>query len=166
MGRNENIAKDDRPERKKVLFFCACNSIRSQMAEGLLRALHGDKYESFSAGIRPETLSPGAVRAMAELGIDISGQSAKGIEAFVGVRFDCIAMVCGDPKGPCPFLPDQGFACKGCFHCCALHPFFPSAPSVIHGTFKNLADLESDGEIEPFRKIRDEIRDWLEEHFN
>jgi len=153
------------PRKQRVLFFCLCNSIRSQMAEGLLRAMRPDAYESFSAGLNPGKLSPEAVRVMAEVGIDISGQSPKGIEAFVGVRFDCVAIVCGEPQGSCPFLPAGGFTCRACSHCCAFHPFFPSARRVIKGRLRDLSALPSQEGIEAFRAVRDELREWISGHF-
>lgn len=157
--------KMEGPPRKRVLFFCACNSIRSQMAEGLLRAFRGDRYEVYSAGLRPTHLSPVAVRVMAELGIDISGQTAKGVETFVGTYFDCVATVCGDPKGPCPFLTagQEGFTCRGCAGCCAFHPFFPAGKRSIHGCFTEPAGRGE--EAEAFRRVRDELRDWIEKNF-
>ncbi len=154
--------------RKKVLFFCACNSIRSQMAEGIMKAFHADRYEAYSAGIKPAAVHPVARQVMAEIGIDISGQSAKGVEVFVGARFACVAMVCGDPKGPCPFQPkpEAGFRCKGCATCCTFHPFFPKGTRVIHGRFPDLsATREEDNSIEHFRRLRDELKDWIEVNF-
>lgn len=155
------------PGRAKVLFFCACNSVRSQMAEGLVRAFYSDRIEAYSAGLKPAPLSPTATRVMAEIGIDISAHAPKGVEAFVGTRFDCIAMVCGDPKGACPFLPrsQPGFACSGCSGCCALHPLFPAGSRLLHGQFENLIDKEGPEHIDAFRRVRDEIRDWIEENF-
>jgi arsenate reductase len=154
-------------KRKKVLFFCACNSVRSQMAEGLVRALYGNRLEAFSAGLKPAALSSTATLVMAEIGIDISSHTAKSIEAFVGTKFDCVAMVCGDPKGTCPFLPHSqlDFTCAGCSGCCALHPFFPRGSRLLHGQFQNLIDREGTGHIEAFRRVRDEIMEWVKENF-
>lgn len=117
---NRALERKTPSQRKKVLFFCACNSVRSQMAEGLVRGLYGDRLEAFSAGLKPAPLSPTATRVMAEIGIDISSHMLKSIQAFVGTKFDCVAMVCGDPKGTRPFLPHSrlDFACagrSGCF---------------------------------------------------
>ncbi len=154
--------------KKRVLFFCACNAIRSQMAEGLLRSFHGDRYEVFSAGLRPSAVAPLAIRVMAEQGIDISQSVSKSVESFVGQQFDSIALVCGDPKGPCPFAPPDGrdFVCKGCSWCCAFHPFFPAGRRVLHARFRNLIDLgDSEDDIELFREMRDEIGRWVEETF-
>ncbi len=138
------------------------------MAEGLLRALHADRYETFSAGLRPAPVSRQAIRVMAESGIDIGNQTAKSIETFAGMKFDCIAMVCGDPKGECPFLSrhEEGNTCDGCSGCCTFHPFFPLGTRVIHAQFRNLigaADTEED--IDLFRQTRDEIRDWIKKNF-
>jgi arsenate reductase (thioredoxin) len=167
-GRDRRRRARPQLPKERVLFFCACNSIRSQMAEGLLRAFYGDRYEVSSAGLRPAaTVDPLAVRVMAELGIDISGSSTKGLEALVGVKFDCIAFVCGDPKGPCPFTPqDEEFVCKGCFTCCAFYPLFPLGRRTLHAQFQNPVDLgDSDNHMEVFRQLRDDIAAWIEKAF-
>jgi len=138
------------------------------MAEGLLRALRGDRYEAYSAGIKPTRVSPAAVRVMAEVGIDISHQSAKGVETFVGTSFDCVASVCGEPKGPCPFTPGtgEGFTCRGCGGCCAFHPFFPAGKRRIHASFGEPEEPAGAGEeAEAFRRVRDELKDWIEKNF-
>ena len=162
------IHKIEEPSRPRVLFFCACNSVRSQMAEGLLRALRGDRYEAYSAGIRPTRVSPAAVRVMAEMGIDISHQAAKGVETFVGTYFDCVASVCGQPKGPCPLArgAGEGFTCRGCGGCCAFHPFFPAGKRRIHASFREPEEPAGEGgEAEAFRRVRDELKDWIEKNF-
>jgi len=71
-----------------VLFLCTHNSARSQMAEGLLRRVYGEKYEVFSAGSTPTQVNPIAIRVMAEIGIDISPQRSKSIEEYRGKDFD------------------------------------------------------------------------------
>jgi len=70
--------------KKKVLFFCTGNSCRSQMAEGLLRHMAGDRFDVASAGTHPQGLNPGAVAAMREIGIDIAHQHSKPIDHFTG----------------------------------------------------------------------------------
>ena len=74
--------------KKKVLFICTHNSARSQMAEGLLSGFYGDKYEAYSAGIEPTEVNPYAIKAMAELGIDMSKHRPKSIKEFRGKSFD------------------------------------------------------------------------------
>jgi len=71
--------------KKRVLFLCTGNSARSQIAEGWLRHLAGDRFESFSAGTHPVGLNPGSVEAMAEVGIDISHQRSKSVTEFVSL---------------------------------------------------------------------------------
>jgi arsenate reductase (thioredoxin) len=137
------------------------------MAEGILKATHGDRYDIASAGIKPTELSPIASLVMSEIGIDISRQTAKSMEAFVGVKFDLIAMVCGDPRGVCPFLPrpDQEFTCAGCSGCCTSHPFFPTGARLVHAEFRDLVGMGGNEHIDLYRKVRDELRDWIEETF-
>lgn len=86
-----------------VLFVCSRNSARSQMAEGLLRHLAGDSVEVGSAGVEPGTLSPFAVQALAERGIDISAQRAKSIREYLGrVLVDHLIIVCDAAAQSCP----------------------------------------------------------------
>ena len=98
-----------RSDPYRVLFLCTHNSSRSQMAEGLLRAYGGTRYQVFSAGTHLRAVHPLAVRAMAELGIDISeqaGHRAKGIEEFAGEPpMDLVVTVCGEAAEECPYFP-------------------------------------------------------------
>jgi len=75
------------------------------MAEGLMKALYGDKYEAYSAGTEPTKVSPYAVKVMAEVGIDISKQYSKSVEEFRGKEFDYVATVCNHAKETCPYFP-------------------------------------------------------------
>jgi arsenate reductase (thioredoxin) len=76
------------PQRQRVLFLGTGNLARSQMAEGLLRHLAGNRFDLFSAGSRPAGLNPNAVTAMAEIGINIAGSRSKSVDEFVGQSFD------------------------------------------------------------------------------
>src|SRR6516162_5732967 len=88
--------------KKRILFICTHNSARSQMAEGLLRALGGDHFEAFSAGTEATHVRPLAIRAMAELGIDISPQDSKTLDRYVGHPFDPVITVCDQANEACP----------------------------------------------------------------
>jgi len=132
--------------KETVLFVCTHNSARSQMAEGFLNALHGDRYEAHSAGIKPTKANPYAVKVMAEAGIDISKQRSKSIEEFRGKIFDYVVTVCDDAKEACPFFPGDKI----------LHKGFRD-PSRFKGT--------DDEILKKARHVRDEIRDWLEKTF-
>ncbi|SMC99688.1 arsenate reductase ArsC [Sporomusa malonica] len=91
-------------KKKKVLFLCTHNSARSQIAEGLLRTLYGDRYEAFSAGAEPTTLNPYVVKVMLEIGIDLSGHHSKSINEFRKISFDYVVTVCDKAKDlECPF---------------------------------------------------------------
>ena len=133
--------------RKRVLFICTHNSARSQMAEGFLRALYGDRYEAYSGGAEPSGLNPYAVKVMAEVGIDISKHRSKGLGEFKGMEFDYVATVCDRAKGTCPFFPGGKRT---------LHRGFED-PSQFKGTEEEM--------LSGFRRVRDEIRDWIEETF-
>ena len=91
--------------KARVLFLCTANSCRSQMAEGFLRTLAGDRFEVTSAGTTPTKLNPDAVRAMDEVGIDISGQKAKDSAEFFRERFQYVITVCKKAKERCPIFP-------------------------------------------------------------
>ena len=73
---------------QRVLILCTGNSARSQMAEGLLRTIGGERFEVFSAGVKPSAVRPEAIQAMKEIGIDISGHRSKSVDEFAGQQFD------------------------------------------------------------------------------
>ena len=127
----------------RVLFLCTHNSSRSQMAEGFLRARGGERYAVFSAGIHPRSVHPLAIRAMAELGIDISaaaGYRAKRIEDFAHQPpMDLVVTVCDEAAEECPFFP-------GARH--QEHWGFPD-PSKASGT--------EEERLAVFRQVRDAI---------
>jgi len=92
--------------RKRILFLCTGNAARSQMAEGLMRAFHGDEVDVVSAGSRPAGwVHPLAIGALAEIGIDISDAQSKGAEQFLDQRFDVVVTVCDSAAQDCPLWP-------------------------------------------------------------
>lgn len=94
------------PDKKKVLFLCTGNAARSQMAEGLARAFHGDEFDVVSAGSRPAGwVHPLAVQAMAQIGVDITGQTSKSAEQFLDEPFDVVVTVCDSAAQDCPLWP-------------------------------------------------------------
>jgi arsenate reductase len=121
---------------KRVLFLCSHNSARSQMAEGFLRALAGDRFAVQSAGTRATRVHPLAIAAMKEAGIDISRQRSKSVDE-VGEGWDVVVTVC---DSHCPIPPRSGLK---------LSWRFPD-PSVAGGT--------EEEKLAEFRKIRDGIR--------
>ena len=132
---------------KKVLFICTHNSARSHMAEGFVNALYSDRYNAFSAGTEPSTVSPYAVRVMREIGIDISDHRSKSVDEFIDQELDYVVTVCDHAKEVCPFFPGGRKA---------LHKGFQD-PASIAGT--------EDEKLSLFRRVRDEIRDWVEKSF-
>ena len=133
--------------KKKVLFICTHNAARSQMAEGLLRSLYGDRYEAYSAGTQPSKIHPCAIKVMAEIGIDISTHHSKNIDVFHGMKFDYVVTVCNKAKEACPlFLGGEE----------SLHNDFDD-PSQFKGN--------EDEKLAVFRKTRDVIKGWIEKTF-
>lgn len=143
--------------KKKVLFLCTHNSARSQMAEGLLRDLYGERYEANSAGVEATAVHPRAVSVMEEIGIDISGQRSKAASDLEDIVFDVAVTVCDRAKAACPIcstdldLPSRG----------------PKAREVVHKGFEDpaAASGSEEEEIRAFRRVRDEIRGWIVETF-
>lgn len=131
--------------KKRVLILCTGNSARSQMAEGLLRELGKGKFEVESAGVAPSSVRPEAIEAMGEIGIDISGHRSKSADEFVGRQFDYIITVCDNAKETCPVFPGKATR---------IHQSFEDPPP------ETIGDYES--RLEVFRRVRDEIRDWLD----
>ena len=92
--------------KKRVLFLCTGNAARSQMAEGLARAFHGDEIDAVSAGSRPAGfVHPNAIRALAEIGIDINGAESKPADLFTNDSFDVVVTVCDSAAKDCPSWP-------------------------------------------------------------
>jgi len=91
--------------KKRVLFLCTGNSARSQIAEGILRKIAGDRYEVFSAGTHPKGVHPLSIEVMREIDIDISGQTSKDVSVFQGHQFDYVITVCDRAKQACPVFP-------------------------------------------------------------
>ena len=135
-------------ERRRVLILCTGNSARSQMAEGLLRQDGGDRFEVESAGVSPSRVRDEAVEAMREVGIDISGHRSKSADEFVGQDFDYIITVCDNARETCPVF--HGRAER-------IHRSFEDPPPP------GAADPETT--LAVFRRVRDEIRDWLRDEF-
>jgi arsenate reductase len=127
----------------RVLFLCTHNSSRSQMAEGLLRARGGGRYVAFSAGMEPRTVHSLAIRAMAELGIDISaaaGHHAKPLAEFYRQPpMDLVITVCDEAAEACPHFPHARRQ---------RHWSFPD-PSAAAGT--------EEERLAVFRAVRDAI---------
>ena len=93
--------------KKRILFLCTGNAARSQMAEGLLRAFHGDVVDVVSAGSRPAGwVHPLAIGALAEIGIDISDAQSKSADSFLDQKFDVVVTVCDSAAQDCPLWPD------------------------------------------------------------
>jgi arsenate reductase len=139
------------PHNHGILFVCSHNSARSQMAEGWLRHLAGDRYEVASAGVEPGTLNPLSVEAMREVGIDISDQEAKGIRDLLGRwPVHTLIVVCDKAADTCPRV-------------------WPGSRERLHWFFDDPAAAEGTREqkLEVFRRVRDEIgeriRSWIEE---
>lgn len=92
---------------QEVLILCTANSCRSQMAEGLINHDLKGQWKAYSAGFEPSFVNPRAIQVMAELGIDISHHTSKGLEAFAGKSFDRVITVCGDADEKCPVFPGK-----------------------------------------------------------
>jgi arsenate reductase (thioredoxin) len=139
--------------KQKVLFLCTQNSARSQMAEGLLRHLAGDRFEAYSAGIDPTGgIHPCAVEAMSEIGIDISEQYPKGLKTYMGkMGFNYLIIVCARAEEKCPKT-------------------FPGVGTTFSWIFEDPRrdeEIPYDSMLERFRAVRDEIelriKTWLED---
>lgn len=125
---------------KRVLILCTGNCVRSQMAEGLLRHLGGDAYEVHSAGSHPNGyVSPLAIEAMREIGIDISEHRSKSVSEFAGQHFDTVITVCDSAAEECPV--------------------FPGAPQRIHWSIwdPGAATGSHEEKLAAFGRVRDDL---------
>lgn len=122
--------------KQRVLILCTANSARSQMAEGVLRWLAGDRYDVFSAGSRATFVNPFAIQTMDEIGVDLRSHTSKTYEQFLGQPFDAVITVCDNAAEACPFLPGQY--------------------RRIHWSIPDPAAVEGDGaKLQAFRDVRD-----------
>lgn len=128
--------------KNSVLFICKNNSGRSQMAEGLLKYINGDKCDVYSAGSDPKGVNPLTIETMAEIGIDISNQTSTHLKEFQGQEFDYVVTLC--EEGSCPV--------------------FLTGKKYIYHEFKDPATYFDDNleKTDVFRVIRDEIKNWIE----
>ena len=131
-------------ERKiRMLFICTGNSARSQMAEGLARTMGNGRVESYSAGTEPKPINPLAIKAMAEVGIDISKQTSKGITQFLDEEFDYVISVCARAAETCPVWPKSREQIRWHF----------DDPAEATGT--------EEQRLRVFRRVRNEIQQRL-----
>ena len=144
-------------QKKKVLFLCTHNSARSQMAEGFLRSMYGDRYEAYSAGVIATSVDPHAVLVMEEMGIDIFGQHSKTSSEFGNTIFDLAVTVCDRARQICPICSTR----------LELPSSLPKAREVIHRSFEDPAAAlgTEEEQLIAFRRVRDEIKDWLAQVF-
>ena len=123
----------------RVLILCTGNSARSQMAEGLLRSIAGDRIDVFSAGSKPSRVNPFAIQAMKERGIDISGQRSKDLSEYLNEPFDYVITVCDQATETCPIFPGKAQR---------IHWSFPD-PAAVQGSD---ADI-----LAAFERVRDDL---------
>ena len=133
--------------KKRVLFLCTANSARSQMAEGLVNHLFGDRIAAFSAGTQPSFVHPAAIEVMKEIGIDISGHRSKNLSAFDGQAFDAVITLCGSANESCPM--------------------YIGGAKKTHIGFDDPAQVQGDREaiLHEFRRVRNEMKEKLTKYF-
>lgn len=135
----------------KILMLCTGNSCRSQMAEGWARALKDDQIEVWSAGIETHGLNPNAVKVMAEAGVDISSHISKNVNTLLNVPFDYVVTVCGHADETCPSFP--GKVKK-------IHVGFDDPPKLAREISARGGSEQE--QLDAYRRVRDEIRKWVE----
>jgi arsenate reductase (thioredoxin) len=136
--------------KPRVLFLCSGNSARSQIGEALLRKYAGDRFEVHSAGLEAKGINPYTVRALEEIGIDMSGHRSKSLDEYLGkVHFAYLITVCDRAAEACPIFPGMG--------------------QRLHWPFEDPAAFVGSEEetLNQFREVRDQIderiRAWLAE---
>ncbi len=134
-------------ETPRVLFLCTHNSARSQMAEGMLRNLAEGRFEVHSAGTEATHVRRQAIKVMDEVGLDISGQESKTLARYLGQPFDYVISVCDEANEACPV--------------------FPGAKNRLHWSLEDpsRANGSEDERLAVFRRVRDEIRERIEQQF-
>lgn len=134
-------------KKVKILFLCTGNSCRSQMAEAWSKELKSDSIEAWSAGVEPKGIDQRAVQAMAEVGIDIAGQSSKNVSTLMDISFEYVITLCGHARETCPF--------------------FAGPTTKVHMGFEDPPLLAENAKTEEeamghYRRIRDEIKAFVQ----
>jgi arsenate reductase len=144
---NEQTRETRTVRKPRVLFICIHNSVRSQIAEGYLKARYNDRFDAASAGSEPRGVHPLAIAVMNEIGIDISGQRSKLIDEFFDAGIDIVVTVCDSEHQTCPF--------------------FPGVKETIHAAFPDPSSGEETSleRIIRFREVRDAIIGWIDQTF-
>jgi len=133
-----------RKDKIKVLFLCTGNSARSQMAEAFLRLYASERYEAYSAGLKPGRVHPLTIQVMNEIGVDMSTHRSKYVQEYIGkIHFGYVITVCGHADQNCPIIPGAG--------------------TRLHWPFDDPAAFEGAQEekLARFRQVRDEIKDKI-----
>lgn len=128
--------------KQTVLILCTGNSARSQMGEGLLRHMAGDRFEVASAGTKPSLVRPEAIQAMQEVGISLEGHRSKSVDEFAGKPIDYVITVCDNAKESCPIFPAQTSR---------MHWPFQDPPGPNEGSYEERLNV--------FRTVRDQMRE-------
>ncbi len=131
-------------DKKRVLILCTGNVARSQMAEGLLRHMAGDRFEVFSAGLIPSYVRPNAITVMNELGIDISHHRSKSLNEYLETPFDYVITVCDHASEHCPIFPGP-----------AIRIHWSIEDPVVIG--------DDEAQLEAFREARDDLKSRIQE---
>ena len=137
--------------KTKLLYLCTGNSCRSQMAEAWTRHLKGDLYEVFSAGIEAHGLNPSMVKVMGEVGIDVTGQTSDLVTKYLDAGLDIVVSVCSHADENCPVFPGKVRR---------VHRGFDDPPKLARELAAKGASTEE--QLEPYRRVRDQIRAWVE----
>ena len=138
----------EKTDRVRILFLCTGNSCRSQMAEGWARYLKREEIEAYSAGVSPKAVDPRAIKAMAEVDIDISGHRSKSLADVRAIPFEYVVTLCDNAHQSCPN--------------------FPGRVKVIHVGFEDPPQLAKNARSEEeamghYRRIRDAIKGFMEQ---
>ena len=139
------------PVKTKLLFLCTGNSCRSQMAEAWTRHLKGDLYDVYSAGIETHGLNPNMLKVMAEVGIDASAQTSDNISKYLDTGLDIVVSVCAHADENCPVFPGKVRR---------VHQGFDDPPKLARELAAKGAS--EDEQLEPYRRVRDQIKTWVE----
>jgi arsenate reductase len=130
----------------KILFLCTGNSCRSQMAEAFARHLIKDRIDAYSAGTTPKAVDPRAIKAMSEIGIDISRQQSKSLDDIKDMEFDFVITLCDNAQKTCPTIPAKTSV---------FHMGFDDPPKLA-------ANCRNDDEaMGHYRRVRDEIKTFV-----